>query len=120
MTPDYCDDERTTPLIRGIVRDDGLTRGLGDEEARVLVEWVVTWAELLSAAAPDDAQAAELVGRLGRRAQAAGRFVQLWADPRTRAAAGQLAATERFACPLPAGRADPADLMQAVLGWERG
>ena len=35
------------PFIRTMVRDESLTRGLGDVEARMLVDWLVDWAELL-------------------------------------------------------------------------
>ena len=33
-------------------------------------------------------------------------------------AAGQLAAAERFAWPLPEARVDPCELMQAIVSWE--
>lgn len=108
----------TDPLIRGIVRDESLTRGLGDVEARMLVEWVVDWAELLAGAAQTDADAVGLLARLCRRGKAIGRFVRLWDDPRTRGAAAQLAAVERFAWPLPSARIDPPDLMHQILEWE--
>ena len=108
----------TDPLIRGLLRDDSLTRGLGDEEARMLVEWMVDWAELLAGAARTDAEAETLVARLGRRARAIGRFVLLWSDPRTRGSAAQLAAVERFAWPLPDRGIDPPDLMHHILTWE--
>ena len=52
------------PLIRGIVRDEALTRGLGDIEARMLVEWVVHWAELLAEAAQSFEDARSLVMRI--------------------------------------------------------
>ncbi|MFO0846992.1 MAG: hypothetical protein U0871_00325 [Gemmataceae bacterium] len=107
------------PLIRGIARDESLTRGLGDVEARMLVEWVVDWAELLTEAARSEADATALVHRLRRRGQAIGRFVSLWTDPRSRGSAAQLAAVERFAWPLPtAPRMDPPDLMHHILSWE--
>lgn len=108
----------TDPLIRGILRDESLTRGLGDEEARMLVEWVVDWADLLAGAAQSDADAERLVGRLRRRGQAIGRFVLLWADPRTQGAAAQLAAVERFAWPLPTAPVEAPDLMHHILSWE--
>ena len=108
----------TDPLIRWVLRDDSLTRGLGDEEARMLVEWVVDWAELLAEAARTDADAKVLVARLCRRGKAIGRFVHLWDDPRTRGAAAQLAAVERFAWPLPTNRIDAPDLMHHILTWE--
>lgn len=107
------------PLIRGVLHDESLTRGLGDEEARMLVEWVVDWAELLAEAARSDADAVGLVGRLRRRGRAIGRFVQLWCEGRNHGAAVQLAGVERFAWPLPTDPdVDPADLMQTILDWE--
>ena len=110
--------DTTDALIRGVLRDESLTRGLGDEEARMLVEWVVDWTELLAGAARDADDAKVLVARLCRRGKAIGRFVHLWADPRTRGSATQLAAVERFGWPLPADRVDPPDLMQQILAWE--
>lgn len=107
------------PLIRGLVRDESLTRGLGDVEARMLVEWVVDWAELLAEAARTDQEAQRLAGRLFRRAKAIGRFVRLWCEPRSQGSAVQLAAVERFGWPLPTDPTiDPADLMQHILTWE--
>ena len=44
--PTQCDE-----LIRHVLRDEALTRGLGDIEARMLVEWLADWTELLSDAA---------------------------------------------------------------------
>ncbi len=106
-------------LIRGIARDESLTRGLGDIEARMLVDWVVDWAELLSEAARNDRDAETLVHRLCRRGRAIGRFVQLWAEPKGRGSAVQLAASERFHWPLPSEvEQNPADLMEHILNWE--
>lgn len=111
--------DRNDALIRGIARDESLTRGLGDVEGRMLVEWVVDWAELLSDAARTDDDANRLVQRLTRRGKAISRFVQLWCLPKHRPAATQLAATERFTWPLPAGkRIAPPDLMEHILNWE--
>jgi hypothetical protein len=110
---------RHDTLIRGIARDESLTRGLGDVEARMLVEWVVDWAELLSDAARSEDDAARLVNRLTRRGKAISRFVQLWCQPKNRSAATQLAASERFTWPLPsAARIAPPDLMEHILNWE--
>ena len=107
-------------ILRGITRDESLTRGLGDEEARMLVDWLVGWAELIADAAQTSAEAERLAARLCRRGRAISRFVQLWVEPRSRGSAAQLAATERFAWPLPSGtRTEPADLMEHILGWER-
>ena len=107
------------PIIRTILRDDSLTRGLGDVEARMLVDWVTDWAELLAEAARTEADARGMVDRLTRRGKAIRRFVQLWANPVTRGSAQQLAAAERFAWPLPTRkRVAPPDLMQQILAWE--
>ncbi len=107
------------PLIRDVLWDESLTRGLGDEEARMLVEWVVDWAELLAEAARTHTDASNLVTRLRRRARAIGRFVLLWCEQRAHGAAVQLAGVERFAWPLPTDpEMDAADLMQAILAWE--
>ena len=104
--------------VRSMVRDDSLTRGLGDVEARMLVDWLVGWAELLGDGVRSDPDAESLVRRLGRRGKAISRFVQLWVEPRTRGGAMQLAAVERFAWPLPERAVDPADLMHRILAWE--
>ena len=106
------------PLLRHVLRDEALTRGLGDIEARMLVEWVTDWTELLADAARTDEDAWSCVRRLCRRGRAIGRFVQLWSEPHSRAAATQLAAAERFSWPLPAAEVDPADLMHHILTWE--
>lgn len=111
--------DRHDALIRGIARDESLTRGLGDVEARMLVEWVVDWAELLSDAARTEDDASRLVQRLTRRGKAISRFVQLWCLPKQRSAATQLAATERFTWPLPSStRIVASDLMEHILNWE--
>jgi hypothetical protein len=106
-------------LILSLVRNESLTRGLGDEEARMLVDWVVDWTELLSEAARSDAEAEQLALRLLRRAKAIRHFVQLWQDPAMHGAAAQLAATERFLWPLPDDHFNtPAELMETILNWE--
>ena len=107
------------PLIRGLVRDDAITRGLDDEEARMLIEWLVDWAELLGETARNTDEAGKLLERLSRRARAIARFVALWTVRRNRAAAIQLAATEQFHWPLPTRSVPPADLMQHILQWEK-
>jgi hypothetical protein len=120
---------QANPLLHHILDDDALTRGLGDEEARVLVEWLVERAEYLNAArsaALDGEQEAEAacgaldneVRRLCRRGRAIARFVALWGQPGSRGAATQLAAVERFHWPLPPGDVDPCELMQDIVEWE--
>lgn len=111
--PAVCD-----PILRRVLRDESLTRDLGDEEARMLVEWVADWTELLAEAARSDDEAWDLTVKLCRRAKAIARFVNLWNRPRGRGAATQLAAGERFRWPLPIGDVDPGELMRLILDWE--
>jgi hypothetical protein len=105
---------RVQPLLQHILGDEALTRGLGDPEARVLIEWLVERAELLA----HDVGAEVEVRRLCRRGRAIARFVLLWSTPRSRGAATQLAAAERFTWPLPDRSVDPCELMQAIVGFE--
>jgi hypothetical protein len=106
------------PLLSRILRNDALTRGLGDPEARVLIEWLVERAEECAVVVEGEDQVRAEVERLCRRGHALGRFVLLWTTPRERCAAVQLAATERFIWPLPSQPADPCELMQDILSWE--
>ena len=107
------------PLLRHILDDDALTRRLGDPEARVLVEWLVEQAEQLAdTRRPDEADSE--VRRLCRRGRALAHFVRLWCLDGSPGAAAQLAASERFPWPLPAGAVDPCELMQAIVAWEAG
>jgi len=105
------------PLLHHILSDERLTRNLGDEEARVLIEWLVEQAEELSQTA--SAEEAELaVTWLCRRGRAVACFVRLWCLEQAPGAAGQLAAAERFIWPLPEADADPCDLMQTIVSYE--
>jgi hypothetical protein len=105
------------PLLHPILADDALTRGLGDAEARILVEGLVEQAEYLGRVGPP-AWAAEQVRRLCRRGRAVARFVALWCTERDRGAASQLVASERFTWPMPDAAADPCELMQSIVAWE--
>ncbi len=105
------------PLLHQILSDELLTRGLGDAEARVLVEWLVEQAEeLMELESGEKAQRS--VGWLCRRGRALAHFVRLWCLDREWGAAGQFAAAERFAWSLPAAAADACELMLAVVSWE--
>ena len=106
----------TKALLSPILDDDRLTRGLGDPEARQLVEWLVDWAERRPWSSEDTARRA--VERQCRRARAISRFVHLWCYQDTPGSAGQLAASEGFTWPLPVRSMDPCDLMEEILRWE--
>ena len=106
------------PLLSRILEDEALTRGLGDEEARILVEWLVDRAEQLADESVSENIAWAELQKLCRRARAIGRFVALWCHQRVRGGATQLAAVERFTWPLPASAVDPCELMQGILDWE--
>jgi hypothetical protein len=105
------------PLLHHILSDERLTRGLGDAEARVLIEWLVEQAEELMRVSGEREAASEVIW-LCRRCRALAHFVRLWCQERTWGAAGQLAAAERFAWPLPEADVDACELMQAIVSWE--
>jgi hypothetical protein len=107
-------------LLEPILLNENLTRRLGDAEARLLVEWLVDQAEMLAQQTLSEEQTRLAVGRLCRRGHSISRFVSLWCQERNEGAACQLAATERFAWPLPSGPMDPCDLMHDILTWEAG
>jgi hypothetical protein len=107
----------TKPLLSPILENDALTRGLGDPEARILVEWLVEQAESLADHSSETA-AAEMIARLCHHGRAISRFVALWCHFHSSGAAIQLAATERFTWPLPLPGADPCELMQTIVLWE--
>jgi hypothetical protein len=106
------------PVLSNILKNDALTRGLGDAEARILVEWLVDQAEKAAGASPNQAAVETHVEKLCRRGRAIGRFVGLWCHNQARGAAGQLAAAERFTWPLPPAKGDPCEIMHAILTWE--
>jgi hypothetical protein len=105
------------PLLSHILNDDALTRGLGDAEARVLVEWLVEKAERLALRARSQCLAQQEMAHLCLRGRVIGRFVGLWSQNQW-SAATQLAATERLEWPLPVPRADPYEIMRSILAWE--
>ncbi len=106
------------PLLGFILRNDALTRGLADPEARMLVEWLVDQAERLARVMTTEGAALTEIRRLCRRARAIGCFVNLWCHQRECGAAIQLAGAERFPWPLPTHSVDPCELMHQILGCE--
>jgi hypothetical protein len=108
----------TKDLLNPILHSDALTRGLGDAEARMLVEWLVEEADRRAAVADDGDASRREVQALCRWGRAIGRFVYLWCYAETHGPAIQLAGAERFAWPLPATWQEPDELMEHILTWE--
>jgi len=106
-----------TPLERYILNDEGMTRGLGDVEARILVEWLVDRAGQIAFVARTDDEAWNDVRSVCRRGRVFSCFVRLWTQPESRGAALQLAAAERQHWPLPSGEVEPGELMEKLLAW---
>jgi hypothetical protein len=108
---------QSTPLVRHILRDEAVTRGLGDVEARMIVEWLAAQAERIALSTAIEAIAWERVRNACRRARVIACFCRLWAIPATRGAAIQLVASERLHWPLPSGDIDAGELMEGILAW---
>jgi hypothetical protein len=106
------------PLLKPILRNEAITRGLSDPEARLLVEWLVEQVERMVKIRATEDMVRRDVDRLCRRARAVSRFVILWCYMNEWGAAIQLAAAERFQWPLPVRAADPCGLMQRILNYE--
>ncbi len=104
-------------LYSPILDDELLTRGLGDAEARMMVEWLIERSDACQVRLVSEACERE-VHRLCHRARAMSRFVYLWCHQQLHGAACQLAATERFPWPLPATDEDPCDVMNLILEYE--
>jgi hypothetical protein len=108
----------STPLVRHTLRDESVTRGLGDMEARMLVEWLADRAEgIAETCANEPAAWAEVRSRC-RQARVIGTFVRLWSTPESRGSAMQLAGAERVPWPLPVGEIEPSELMEGILAWK--
>ena len=102
--------------MRHILRDEAVTRGLGDVEARMIVEWLADRDEKAAVTAPTEAAGWAVVRAACRRARVIATFVRLWAADQ-HGAAIQLAGAERLHWPLPAGESDPGELMEGILSW---
>lgn len=107
---------QSTPLVRHILRDEAVTRGLGDVEARMIVEWLADRAEQAAVTLPTEDRAWAQVRASCRRARVIAAFVRLWAVG-NHGAALQLAGAERLHWPLPPGDVDPGELMEGILAW---
>jgi hypothetical protein len=108
---------QSTPLVRHILRDEAVTRGLGDVEARMIVEWLAGRAEQVALTSMNEADGWNRVHRLCKRARTIASFVRLWAMPGCRGAALQLVGAERLHWPLPSGDIEPGELMEGILAW---
>ena len=106
------------PLLNLILRDEAMTRGLEDAEARVLIERLVECLDRLGERSTETADQLNRVERMRRRGRAIRQFIDLWCHRGEHAAAIQLAAAERFRWPLPEPDADPWLLMHQILDWE--
>lgn len=100
---------RIPPMLRAVLDDASLTRGLGDSEARCLIEWLVNrvdqnphWSQFQ---------------KLHRLARIVGRFIALWNAPQSRGAAYQLVASERILWPLPNESEEPLYVLEKILQW---
>jgi hypothetical protein len=110
---------RVRRLLDVVLTNDALTRGLGDPEARILVEWLTDRIEHLALDCSSESAAAAEASRLCRRGRAIARFISLWCYQRERGAAVQLAAAERFTWPFPTeSRIDPCELVHTILQSE--
>lgn len=107
---------QSTPLVRHILRDEAVTRGLGDVEAQMIVEWLAGRAERVAVTAADEPTAWTQVRGHCRRARAIAAFVRMWGVG-DHGAAVQLAGAERLHWPLPAGDVDSGELMEGILAW---
>ena len=108
----------TRALLTPILENEHVTRGLDDAEARILVEWLVERAETEIGKNRHEKRVKAEVQGLCLRARAIARFVTLWCHDHSACAALQLAATERFAWPLPNKAIDACDLLSDILAWE--
>jgi hypothetical protein len=110
-------DERS-PFVDWVLRDEGITRGLDDPEARLLIDWLVETAETLAGWAERRRASAEFPQVL-RRCRGLKRFVILWCYERDQGAAAQLAQAEGFLWPLPRpDEVDPCHLLERLLACE--
>jgi hypothetical protein len=97
--------------LQPILLNEALTRGLGDMEARMLVEWLVEEADRQAEKGDGRATVAGLLAW----ARAVSRFVYLWCHAGEYGAACQLAATQKFDWPWPSSDVDPCELMEVIL-----
>ncbi len=107
-------------FVSRVLDDEGLTDGLNDPEARMLIEWLVAEVEIIAGELDSERAIWREVEDLCRRIRGIRRFVSLWCHRQDHGAAAQLAGAERFAWPLPPpDELDPCWVMEQVLNWEQ-
>jgi hypothetical protein len=99
--------------INRILYDDRLTRSLGDEEARALIDWLADAADQIPPEPEDEALAG--VEALYLRGRVLARLCRLLCHERQPGAAAQLAACEGLALALPPEEADPYQVMRMLV-----
>jgi hypothetical protein len=106
-------------FISRIMDDEGITDGLADPEARLLIEWLVEQAEGIAANSVEENAAWKEIEALCRRARSIRQFVALWCHREDHAAATQLAGAEKLDWTLPSPDCnDPFEVLQQILVWE--
>ena len=111
MSVDACIDQ--------VLRDERLTYGLADPEARLLVEWLVERAEWIPRTGLGDNDQELAWSICYRRAKVLRQVVSLWCYRGRPDAATQLAASEGMAEYLPTAAVEDAlDVMQALMKQE--
>lgn len=100
--------------LRRVLAEEALTRGLGDPEARILMDWLSEQIEHLPVLPPT--RLAEAVTSLCRQARHARSFVVMWCHEFNHEGAIQLAAVAGLAERLPASNLlHPCDVMEHLL-----
>lgn len=104
-------------FVSRVLDDEGLVDGLGEDEAGLLVEWLVQRTERIAASARQEADAWKQVEALCKRARSITRLVTLACHDNDKIGAAQLAGRDRLPWPLPAG-ADAHQVLQHILSKE--
>jgi len=104
-------------LLEPLLASEKITRGLGDAEARILVDWLAERAEELVCSVEEE-QAVVAMAKLYRKARSIVQFVRLWCKDKEYGAAQQFAALEKFTWPWPTAKIAPWKLMAKILEWE--
>ncbi len=105
--------------IHQVMRDERITYGLADPEARMLVEWLVAKAEAIPETELEPADQDYAWQLCYRRAKVLRQFVALWCYRGRPDAASQLAASEGMAEYLPISSVEePVDVMLSMMRQE--